>query len=159
MKWINSGDAILVKSANKEFAGLLKEGATYIDYLKNQREIILQVGVANRTKAQNKQLRQLNDAIAEETKKTVLEAFKDRKSTRLNSSHANISYAVFCLKKKNNTALSALSLHEATSFHATIISSIIYTTTVSIIVLANTFLSVSRSRTLYPTFAVALTVA
>src|SRR3712207_7066675 len=27
----------------------------------------------------------------------------DRKSTRLNSSHANISYAVFCLKKKNYT--------------------------------------------------------
>src|SRR3712207_8297321 len=27
----------------------------------------------------------------------------DRKSTRLNSSHANISYAVFCLKKKNRT--------------------------------------------------------
>src|SRR3712207_8192992 len=27
----------------------------------------------------------------------------DRKSTRLNSSHANISYAVFCLKKKNKT--------------------------------------------------------
>src|SRR3712207_7415161 len=27
----------------------------------------------------------------------------DRKSTRLNSSHANISYAVFCLKKKNST--------------------------------------------------------
>src|SRR3712207_7953880 len=26
---------------------------------------------------------------------------KDRKSTRLNSSHANISYAVFCLKKKS----------------------------------------------------------
>src|SRR3712207_7555061 len=30
---------------------------------------------------------------------------KDRKSTRLNSSHANISYAVFCLKKKNNILL------------------------------------------------------
>src|SRR3712207_171518 len=28
---------------------------------------------------------------------------KDRKSTRLNSSHANISYAVFCLKKKNGS--------------------------------------------------------
>src|SRR3712207_8356770 len=27
--------------------------------------------------------------------------YLDRKSTRLNSSHANISYAVFCLKKKN----------------------------------------------------------
>src|SRR5258707_7369767 len=30
---------------------------------------------------------------------------QDRKSTRLNSSHANISYAVFCLKKKNTYAL------------------------------------------------------
>src|SRR3712207_9020452 len=29
----------------------------------------------------------------------------DRKSTRLNSSHANISYAVFCLKKKTNTTI------------------------------------------------------
>src|SRR3712207_7383127 len=31
-----------------------------------------------------------------------IEFQKDRKSTRLNSSHANISYAVFCLKKKNH---------------------------------------------------------
>src|SRR3712207_6850970 len=36
---------------------------------------------------------------------------EDRKSTRLNSSHANISYAVFCLKKKNdNLRLFALAL-------------------------------------------------
>src|SRR3712207_8976868 len=34
---------------------------------------------------------------------TPYRADEDRKSTRLNSSHANISYAVFCLKKKNNT--------------------------------------------------------
>src|SRR3712207_8951753 len=32
----------------------------------------------------------------------------DRKSTRLNSSHANISYAVFCLKKKNQSYLTLL---------------------------------------------------
>src|SRR3712207_7273852 len=31
---------------------------------------------------------------------------EDRKSTRLNSSHANISYAVFCLKKKKHILLS-----------------------------------------------------
>src|SRR3712207_6979409 len=31
---------------------------------------------------------------------------EDRKSTRLNSSHANISYAVFCLKKKKLTSMS-----------------------------------------------------
>src|SRR3712207_9008946 len=30
---------------------------------------------------------------------------QDRKSTRLNSSHANISYAVFCLKKKQHTLI------------------------------------------------------
>src|SRR3712207_8567790 len=30
---------------------------------------------------------------------------QDRKSTRLNSSHANISYAVFCLKKKKDTQI------------------------------------------------------
>ena len=34
-------------------------------------------------------------------KKIWWNVFWDRKSTRLNSSHANISYAVFCLKKKN----------------------------------------------------------
>src|SRR3712207_7735218 len=38
----------------------------------------------------------------------------DRKSTRLNSSHANISYAVFCLKKKTNLLFP--SYH---SFHST----------------------------------------
>src|SRR5436853_5497618 len=34
----------------------------------------------------------------------VLFAAPDRKSTRLNSSHLGISYAVFCLKKKKNTS-------------------------------------------------------
>src|SRR2546430_9850363 len=48
-------------------------------------------------------------AAAHATAKAALEAFArhvaaeagDRKSTRLNSSHSQISYAVFCLKKKN----------------------------------------------------------
>src|SRR3712207_8403399 len=35
----------------------------------------------------------------------------DRKSTRLNSSHANISYAVFCLKKKKTTQESSKKVH------------------------------------------------
>src|SRR3712207_8934495 len=35
-------------------------------------------------------------------------SYQDRKSTRLNSSHANISYAVFCLKKKMETVIDAL---------------------------------------------------
>src|SRR3712207_8285700 len=35
----------------------------------------------------------------------IMDTGTDRKSTRLNSSHANISYAVFCLKKKNKIIL------------------------------------------------------
>src|SRR3712207_7818553 len=40
---------------------------------------------------------------------------EDRKSTRLNSSHANISYAVFCLKKKIVRTMSPLSLSDPTT--------------------------------------------
>src|SRR5699024_6558339 len=38
---------------------------------------------------------------------------KDRKSTRLNSSHVSISYAVFCLKNATPTKIYTLSLHDA----------------------------------------------
>src|SRR3712207_8970595 len=39
---------------------------------------------------------------ATKTVTVAIQRVKDRKSTRLNSSHANISYAVFCLKKKKH---------------------------------------------------------
>src|SRR3712207_8202584 len=41
---------------------------------------------------------------------------EDRKSTRLNSSHANISYAVFCLKKKTKKMYRDVLLYEYTNF-------------------------------------------
>src|SRR3712207_7279282 len=47
-----------------------------------------------------RQLDVLNRHLAQSE---YLAGAQDRKSTRLNSSHANISYAVFCLKKKNST--------------------------------------------------------
>src|SRR3712207_7240896 len=40
-------------------------------------------------------------ALSYEAEDRGFQLQRDRKSTRLNSSHANISYAVFCLKKKN----------------------------------------------------------
>src|SRR3712207_7024304 len=43
---------------------------------------------------------ELWDTVSEKHLRTF-QGVVDRKSTRLNSSHANISYAVFCLKKKN----------------------------------------------------------
>src|SRR5690348_17806381 len=44
----------------------------------------------------------------------TLSAKRDRKSTRLNSSHPSISYAVFCLKKK--TGIAHLSTHATAAF-------------------------------------------
>src|SRR3712207_7232185 len=43
----------------------------------------------------------VTDARRKEVHWAVYDAAGDRKSTRLNSSHANLSYAVFCLKKKH----------------------------------------------------------
>src|SRR5438094_4514886 len=42
---------------------------------------------------------------------------QDRKSTRLNSSHRTISYAVFCLKKKKKNKLIALIIYKLTPRH------------------------------------------
>src|SRR5690606_41633504 len=41
-----------------------------------------------------------NGCSLSENNQRLVRGFKDRKSTRLNSSHVKISYAVFCLKKK-----------------------------------------------------------
>src|SRR3712207_7173231 len=51
------------------------------------------------------------DTAVETIVKPVLKGMIDRKSTRLNSSHANISYAVFCLKKKKQIITHLNSIH------------------------------------------------
>src|SRR5438477_4539457 len=45
-------------------------------------------------------LRQLMSKVDSSLVKKIAQAIRDRRSTRLNSSHMSISYAVFCLKKK-----------------------------------------------------------
>src|SRR5256886_4004403 len=52
-------------------------------------------------------------ADAERREVVVQHEALDRKSTRLNSSHSQISYAVFCLKKKNKITILRLSTHSA----------------------------------------------
>src|SRR5688572_32312853 len=47
-------------------------------------------------------------------KNNPVDVKSDRKSTRLNSSHSQISYAVFCLKKKKNTYILVRSDHWST---------------------------------------------
>src|SRR3712207_9317263 len=62
------------------------------------REII--VVVATQQAFDTHGMAQREDRRVEIHRHTALFGIEDRKSTRLNSSHANISYAVFCLKKK-----------------------------------------------------------
>src|SRR5256886_7486748 len=67
------------------------------------------------------------------------ETDKDRKSTRLNSSHSQISYAVFCLKKKTlRTPMASLK------------SANIYSRTLSPCCLTNLYMSPSRNARSYP---------
>src|SRR3712207_8488001 len=54
-------------------------------------------------RADRKRLRGPRGSLARVLRARGQHVFGDRKSTRLNSSHANISYAVFCLKKKKKT--------------------------------------------------------
>src|SRR3712207_9018072 len=51
-------------------------------------------------RSQNQEQNHRDLAIGAMMAHAVEPTYEDRKSTRLNSSHANISYAVFCLKKK-----------------------------------------------------------
>src|ERR1039458_5544733 len=50
---------------------------------------------------------------AKVVKRTLCASSSDRKSTRLNSSHLGISYAVFCLNDTSTTLIYTLSLHDA----------------------------------------------
>src|SRR3989339_1658036 len=49
------------------------------------------------------------EAVRQQNRLQVPSSRQDRKSTRLNSSHDQISYAVFCLKKKSRYAITRLS--------------------------------------------------
>src|SRR5690348_17395523 len=56
---------------------------------------------AQTLKARNKGPVMHRHYLADDSELYKRESLEDRKSTRLNSSHPSISYAVFCLKKKN----------------------------------------------------------
>src|SRR3712207_7087004 len=59
------------------------------------------IRVVQRPDLLGKRLGKENKRMSAEENKSIFRRYvEDRKSTRLNSSHANISYAVFCLKKK-----------------------------------------------------------
>lgn len=79
-KWVNSNDAVLQKSASTEFSSLLKQGASYMDYLKKQQADLMS---AKQTTDIKTKLKKVNDAIADETAKSVLSEFEDTLKSQL----------------------------------------------------------------------------
>src|SRR3712207_7774698 len=69
------------------------------DLVLRRREFLLEVH-QHRVGAEFRVVLRHREQVADGPGETRLGLGLDRKSTRLNSSHANISYAVFCLKKK-----------------------------------------------------------
>src|SRR5256885_8052831 len=72
------------------------------DHAKPKRQADGEPAYVTRTEL-NEALGQLADKSAQQQKQSTCDLLTDRKSTRLNSSHLVISYAVFCLKKKKPT--------------------------------------------------------
>src|SRR5438132_3980245 len=70
------------------------------------------------TREQGKTIHEAHIEIAGSAKMTEYYAGLDRKSTRLNSSHTVISYAVFCLKKKKPTKRSKQELNKVTTWRS-----------------------------------------
>lgn len=81
--WINSNDPILKKAAETEFDGMLKQGKSFLEYLKNQRDKLL--SVSDQTTTQKAQLKTINNMIAEETKKTFLQDFETALQKQMSS--------------------------------------------------------------------------
>lgn len=73
LKWVTSKDETLRIAANTEFATLLKEGTSYLDYLENKRADIQ--AKATKTTTDLKNLSTLNNEIAKTTKETVISDF------------------------------------------------------------------------------------
>lgn len=104
LKWMNSGDEILVKSANKEFAGLLAEGANYMEYLQRQRAQIMSVDESERTAEQVANLAKINNAIAEETRKTVIGSFNKQLNEQLSNANSTLEMLTIIADKRKELA-------------------------------------------------------
>lgn len=99
-KWRNSTDEILQKAAATQFKDLLKQGDNYIDYLRQQREKLMAEMQNGGTAAQRKNLATLNQAIAEETKETVLEQFEQELNRQLNGANSLLEKLTIVEKKR-----------------------------------------------------------
>src|SRR5690606_41366642 len=93
-------------------------GSTLFPYTTLFRSTVGDRQAAHQSLGEGHQRRHTEPGGAFRAEQTVLPGPGDRKSTRLNSSHVKISYAVFCLKKKKKMAIASRlysNLNESTS--------------------------------------------
>ena len=89
-QWVNSGDEELLKRSGKEFEGLLKGGKSYIDYLKRQRQQLLDKPEGSLTKVQQHQLKLLNNELAANITNTELQDLETALRTKLEAAQTTL---------------------------------------------------------------------
>lgn len=112
-KWRNSTDEILQQAAATQFQALLKQGNTYLDYLKRERDKLMSEMNGNGTKKQRQQLATLNNAIADETKSAVLEQFDQELQRQLNGANSLIEKLAIIERKRKELANDGSELDQA----------------------------------------------
>src|SRR5690554_7400219 len=101
-KLLISAGTVHVRVRKMEEAGIITGSSLNVDYEKLGYSFIAYVGIFLNNTSQTKFVLERINEIPYVT---------DRKSTRLNSSHVRISYAVFCLKKKKTKIITKLTSH------------------------------------------------
>lgn len=113
-KWRNSTDEILQQAAATQFQTLLQQGSNYLDYLRRQRDKLMSEMTGGRgSKKQREQLATLNNAIAEETKSTVLEQFDQELQRQLNGANSLIEKLAIIERKRRELANDGSELDQA----------------------------------------------
>src|SRR5690625_2664665 len=101
---ITSGDSYFYQEADDTFICAIADGLGSGQFAKESSEIVIDT-IKNNPDLSDRELAHLCSEQLVGRRGVVLGVLRDRKSTRLNSSHVAISYAVFCLKKKIKDSL------------------------------------------------------
>lgn len=99
--WVNSGDKGARDAARTEFADLVEQGSTYLEFLKRKRdELTAAIAGGTATNEQAEQMRVLNDQIAQETKETVLSQFEAQLQSEMQGAQSLIEMLEIIKRKR-----------------------------------------------------------
>ena len=99
--WVNSTDKGARDAARTEFADLVEQGSTYLEFLKRKRdELTAAIAGGTATNEQAEQMRVLNDQIAQETKETILSQFEAQLQSEMQGAQSLIEMLEIIKRKR-----------------------------------------------------------